>query len=254
MVLKAIESARLQNHKELHIIAVDDGSEDNTVAEITACFPEVNIVKTHGVGPGGARNAGIAAEDADIFMFLDSDDIWMDNHVQQLENVLKRGFQVAYGTTLTRDEINGTDFLIPENGDGLEGDCFSALVRWCFLVPSTVAVSRKALKQIGGFAPVSYGEDWVFFLRLSAHFDFGFAGPRPLTLRRLHAGSLCFLNNREKLLAIVNQVFNVLENEPRATRKDCDHLKMLCAWTAQHLAEWSTVQEWYQTLKQEKLI
>jgi glycosyltransferase involved in cell wall biosynthesis len=254
MVLGAIESIRLQNYDDLQIIVVDDGSEDSTVDEITANFPEVHVVQSQGLGPGRARNAGISASDSDIFMFLDSDDIWMDNHVQQLENVLKRGFQVAYGTTLTRDEINGTDFLIPENGAGLEGDCFSALIRWCFLVPSTVAITQKALKQVGGFAPVSCGEDWQFFLRLSARFAFGFAGPRPLTLRRLHEGSICFLKGREKLLAIVNQVLNVLEKEPRATREDCERLKMLCSWTAEHTTSWSTVQEWYQTLKQEKLI
>ena len=85
------------------------------------------------------------------------------------------------------------DFLIPENGVGIEGDCFEPLLRWCFLVPSSVAVSREVFQAVGGFESVACGEDWIFFLKLSALFPFGFAGPHPITLRRLHQGSLCFL-------------------------------------------------------------
>ena len=63
-----------------------------------------------------------------------------------------------------------------------------------------------------------------------------------------------FLNEGEKLLAIINQVLNVLENEPRTTKEDYEHMKILQAWTLEHLTEWSTVQEWYLAISQEKLI
>jgi glycosyltransferase involved in cell wall biosynthesis len=254
MTLAAIESVMRQRFFDVEVIVVDDGSTDNTLHQVTALFPEINTIKLDGVGPGRARNAGAAAAKGDILMFLDSDDLWLDNHVQQLLNVLKRGFQVAYGVARTRHEIGGADFLIPENGAGPEGDCFHALLRWCFLVPSAMALKRETFEEIGGFTSLACGEDWIFFLRLAAQFPFGFAGPAPITLRRLHAGSLCFLSDKKKLLAMISQVLTFLENEPRATAAHCRHFKMLHAWTASHTAQWPTVQDWYLSLLQEKII
>ena len=253
-VLGAIDSIKQQQFNELEIILVDDGSTDDTRSEVATLFPEVHVVRLPGTGPGPARNAGVAAAEGDVIMFLDSDDIWLAGHIQKLVNVLNRGFEVAYGVALTRDEVNGTDFLIPENGMGHEGDCFEALARWCFLVPSAMALTRKAFRQAGGFVSVSCGEDWLFFLKLATIYPFGFAGPEPITLRKLHQGSLCFLSDRKKLLAMVNQVLTFLENEPKATAAHCSHFKALHTWTAENPKKWSTVQDWYLSLLKEKLI
>ena len=254
MVLEAIESIRRQPYSDLEIIVVDDGSTDNTQAEIRSMFPEVLLVRLNSAGPGIARNAGVDASSGNILMFLDSDDLWLENHVQQLLDVLSRGFQVAYGTTKTIDEVGRNDFLIPDKDEGIDGDCFEQLLRWCFLVPSSSAVSRKAFKTVGGFDSVACGEDWAFFLKLSARFPFGFSGPTPITLRRLHHGSLCFLSDKKKLLAIINQVTSVLENEPRATAAHRNHFSKLYDWSAAHMDQWTTVQDWYLQMLREKII
>jgi glycosyltransferase involved in cell wall biosynthesis len=254
MTLEAIESVMRQQFFRVEIIVVDDGSTDATLAEVNTLFPDIITMRLHGVGPGRARNAGVAAATGDILMFLDSDDLWLGNHVQQLVNVLNRGFPVAYGVAQTRHEVFGVDFLIPENGAGTEGDCFNALLRWCFLVPSAMALRRSAFHEIGGFASFSFGEDWIFFLRLAARFPFGFAGSEPITLRRLHPDSLCFLNDKKKLLAMISQVLTVLENEPRASAAQCHHFKMIHDWTAANLTQWPTVQDWYLSMLQEKII
>jgi hypothetical protein len=73
-------------------------------------------------------------------------------------------------------------------------------------------------------------------------------------LRKLHAGSLCFLNDKKKLLAIINHVLTLLENEPRATTTHFNHFKMLYKWTSENMTQWSTVQDWYLSMLQEKII
>jgi glycosyltransferase involved in cell wall biosynthesis len=254
MVLAAIESVKGQNYRNLEIIMVDDGSTDYTLAKVSAVFPEVHIVKLDGTGPGMARNAGVAASGGDILMFLDSDDAWMARHVSRLVKTINRGYPVAYGVAHTKNEIGGLDFLIPENGKGIEGDCFRALLRWCFLIPSAVALTREAFQAVGGFAPVSHGEDWTFFLKLAARYPFGFAGPEPITMRRLHRGSLCFLSGRKKLLAIIRQVFTVVKSESRATTADCHHFARLYEWTSANMSHEATVQDWYLAMLQEKII
>jgi glycosyltransferase involved in cell wall biosynthesis len=253
-VLAALDSIKRQQFYELEIILVDDGSTDDTLAEVASLFPEVHTVKLSGVGPGLARNAGAGVAGGDILMFLDSDDLWLENHVKRLVNVLNLGFEVAYGVAQTRNEVGGEDFLIPENGTGLEGDCFQALTRWCFLVPSALAVTRKAFEHAGGFSSVPYGEDWLFFLELATLYPFGFTGAEPITLRKLHPGSLCFLSDKKKLLGIIKQVRTFLENEPRATVAHCHHFRMLHAWTSENSTHWPTVQDWYLSMLKEKII
>ena len=254
MVLAAIESVKQQNHAGMEVIVVDDGSTDETLAEVCRRFPDVKTVELAGAGPGTARNVGVAVSRGDILMFLASDDIWLDRHVPQLIDSLNRGYPVAYGVVHTINEVGDADFLIPDNGGGIEGDCFPALVRWCFLVPSAMAVTREAFRAVDGFAPLSRGEDWTFFLKLAARYPFGFAGPEPITLRRLHRGSLSFQCGREKLLAIIRQVFTLLKNEPRATTMDCRHFVRLHEWTAVNMSHDSTVQDWYLAMVQEKII
>jgi glycosyltransferase involved in cell wall biosynthesis len=254
MVLQALESITQQQWNGLEVIVVDDGSSDNTCPEVIANFPDVQLILLDGMGPGKARNAGADAAQGDYLMFLDSDDLWLDGHIEKLMEVLNYGFEVAYGTTSTIDEINGGQFLIPENGSGLEGDCFNEMLRWCFMVPSATALSRKAFQSVGGFCDAQYGEDWTFFTRLAAQYPFGFAGPEPITLRRLHAGSLCFLADGQKPLAIIRQMLTVVKNEPRATNADQRRFMMLEEWTSRNAGRWSTIQEWYQSMLQEDII
>ena len=254
MVLQAIQSILDQRLPGLEIIVVDDGSTDNTFSVVKNRYPEVLLIRLDGLGPGQARNAGVDASCSEIIMFLDSDDLWLDGHVAMLMDVLDQGFEVAYGTTSTVDEINDGQFLIPDNGAGPQGDCFQEMLRWCFMVPSSTAVSRKAFQGVGGFGDEQYGEDWTFFTRLAARYPFGFAGPQPITLRRLHPGSLCYLADRQKPLAIIRQMFTVLKNEPKATDADQRRLMIIEEWTSRHAGRWSTIQEWYQSMLQEKII
>jgi len=254
MVLEAVKSILQQDYGPLEIIVVDDGSTDNTCNAVKTGFPEVHLVSLNGRGPAQARNAGVAASGGDILMFLDSDDLWLKDHARRLMDVINSGYQVAYGVTKNRDEIRDTSFFIPDTAEIKDGDCFDQLTKWCFLVPSSVAVSREAFMAVNGFDDVDCGEDWIFFLKLAARYPFGCAGPVPITLRRLHRGSLCFLHDRKKLLAMISQVFNLLEKEPRATAVQRDHFTMLHEWTAANMKHWATVQDWYLEMQREKII
>lgn len=253
MVLGAISSAVEQHHDAVEIVVVDDGSTDTTEAEVKRCFPQVHLIKTSGLGPGPARNAGVAASTGDILMFLDSDDLWFPHHVNTLAAPLKNDFEVSYGVCRTIDEVNGGEFLIPENGLGTDGDCFTPLLRWCFLVPSATAVSRRAFDAVGGFGSEAF-EDWAFFLRLSSRFPFGFADGPPVTLRRLHPGSLCHRPGSDKIITGINQLTAALAAEPRTGPEELARFKKLALWVALNGEYWESVQEWYLQMKKEGII
>lgn len=254
MLVQAVDSVLGQQAGPPEIIIVDDGSTDDTVAAITAHFPEVRMIECSGLGPGLARNKGVSEASGDILMFLDSDDLWFPHHIQALIEVISKGFQVAYGSTRTVDEINGGEFMIPAEHEQAEGDCFRHLLRWCFLVPSATAITRQAFDAAGGFGDEHCGEDWTFFLRLAALFPFGFAAGPPITLRRLHARSLCCLSGNNKILQLIRRIIRVLKEESRANFNDIAHFMRMEQFVIQRGKQWSTVQDWYLAMREEGII
>jgi len=58
------------------VIVVDDRSTDDTSRVATAAGASVRVLRTEGVGPGAARNAGIALATTPFVAFCDADDRW----------------------------------------------------------------------------------------------------------------------------------------------------------------------------------
>ncbi|MFA7383091.1 MAG: glycosyltransferase family A protein [Desulfurivibrionaceae bacterium] len=252
MTCRAIASVVAQAAPVSEIIVVDDGSTDSTAALVAARFPEVRLLRRSGLGPGLARNAGVAAARGEVVMFLDSDDLWLEGHVASLMRTMARGYPVAYGVTKNCDRVGGGEFFIPEPDMALEGQCLAGLARWCFLLPSAMAVKREAFVAVGGFGAGELGEDWSFFIRLAQRFPFGFCGKEPITLRHLHSGSLCngaFAERLESLLASVSLALA----EAGAAVEETGRFQALADWTRRQ-GDWQTIQQWYIALKEEELI
>lgn len=251
MVIEALLSVRCQRDYAVEIIVVDDGSTDGTADCIHDHFADVTLVRQNNAGPGPARNIGVGASQGDVIMFLDSDDQWLPHHVKRLMDALSSGYDVAYGTTLTKDRIQNNEFLIPEAGMGINGDCTPLLSRWCFMVPSSVAVTRKAFDTIGGFGSGSLGEDWAFFVQLAERFPFGFSGPDPITIRQLHGGSLSCLEGREAIINAIRNVGKVACQSKKNNGQHPHHFGQLEEWVMKNGEGWNTVQDWYCAMKKE---
>ncbi len=257
MVCQAILSVEKQIFPEIEIIVVDDGSVDNTCEVIKTQFSRVQVIRLDGKGPGAARNAGVDAASGEIIMFLDSDDLWLPDHARKLYATLNRGFEVAYGTTLTWDIVNGGEFLIPDNGLGEEGNCLDNIIRWCFTVPSSIAMSRKAFYEVNGFVDnrsFKLGEDWEFFIRLAAEYPFGFSGVKPITMRCLHQGSLCRMTSKSMILQMLKMLQNTIADLNQLDYRTVKKFTAIEEFTKAEGELWTTVQEWYSAMKREKLI
>lgn len=83
---RAIDSALAQTGVSVEVIVVDDCSTDST-AEIAASYQDgrvKSIRQAHNLGPGAARNTGIAAAAGDWIAVLDSDDSIHPNRLQRM--------------------------------------------------------------------------------------------------------------------------------------------------------------------------
>ena len=69
-------SVRAQHLLPRELVVVDDGrGAKELVRELSLPFP-VCVLSTPGLGPGGARNAGLREAGGEWVAFLDDDDVW----------------------------------------------------------------------------------------------------------------------------------------------------------------------------------
>lgn len=83
---KTIASVRSQTFRNWELIIVDDGSTDNTLEVLERLGEGIKVIRQPNSGPSVARNTGAQAATGKYLAFLDSDDEWLP---QKLEEQLK---------------------------------------------------------------------------------------------------------------------------------------------------------------------
>ncbi|NND81866.1 MAG: glycosyltransferase [Gammaproteobacteria bacterium] len=108
---QALQSVLTQSYRNLEIIVVDDQSPDNSIAlveHLVARTQEtrVQIVRQQNRGLAGARNSGIRAATGDFVAFLDSDDFWQADKIEQHMKLMlaQPGCGVSFCSSLFVDE------------------------------------------------------------------------------------------------------------------------------------------------------
>ena len=82
-VADAIDSALAQTYSNCEVIVVDDGSRDNSREVISGFGNRIKTVFKSNGGQSSAFNAGFAESSGDVICFLDSDDVFLPNKVQE---------------------------------------------------------------------------------------------------------------------------------------------------------------------------
>jgi glycosyltransferase involved in cell wall biosynthesis len=97
---EATESALDQSYPRVEVVIVDDAAPDGDMSAAIAREFGVRFVRTTAtLGPGGARNAGIAAGKGEFVLPLDADDLLARDYVAKAAAVLgsDSGLGVCYG-------------------------------------------------------------------------------------------------------------------------------------------------------------
>ena len=88
-VKRAIDSVVGQSFSDWHLIVVDDGSTDNGPEIVNSINDSrILLIQQSNQGPGAARNNGIKLTQADYIAFLDADDEWYPNHLENAYNAI----------------------------------------------------------------------------------------------------------------------------------------------------------------------
>jgi glycosyltransferase involved in cell wall biosynthesis len=164
-VLEAIASALKQTVPPDEIIVVDDGSKDNSAQILRENYgdhPVVKLIlKEQNEGHLSCFNAGFLASTGDIIFFLDSDDLYKPNYIEEA---------VKFYEKHPECDFLFCDFERIGQGEGTRSDYkydrdfgYSAIAtlyrnRWVGSITTTLSIRRKILEKI---LPVPFLKDWI---------------------------------------------------------------------------------------------
>ncbi len=206
LIGEALDSIEKQTRLPDEVIVVDDGSTDDTL-EVVRQWDQTHdltlrIFEQTNQGAAAARNTAIRATDADLIAPLDSDDVWVPEHVEMLEQAFLRHPElvVSAGNTKRLDDLplfkrvaygeelfERMEYETAEDGLRIvKGSAFASLLKGAYIQTSSCMFRRKEAVEVGLFDDTlrSY-EDQLFFLRLSRRGAFALY-MEPVTLLRKH--------------------------------------------------------------------
>jgi len=174
-IVETINSVLNQTFEDFELIIINDGSTDRTL-DVIKIFKD-NRISVHtfpNSGPSAARNRGIEIAKGEYISFIDADDLWLENKLENQIDVLKKNpeYEVVYSWTVYIDE-NG-NYLHPLRPVKFEGDVYEKMLLNNFIGSgSNILLSKSSLESLGHFdIDLNYGEEWDLYIRLSKTYKF----------------------------------------------------------------------------------
>ena len=171
-VEQAVQSVLEQKHVSVELIAVDDGSDDDSpriLESLAAKYPQqIKFFTQENQGPYPARNFGLKQAKGNFIAFLDADDYWEKDCLSYLFAALEeQQADIAYCGWQNIGRKKGTEPYIPPIYE--EGDISEAFLSNCPWPIHAALTRRSVLERVGGFSERYFTSmDYDLWLRLSA--------------------------------------------------------------------------------------
>lgn len=198
---KCIKSILAQDYESFEIIAIDDGSTDDTYNKLLK-FENVSnfrLFKQENMGLGNTRNVGITKACGEYCLFVDSDDWIEPRFISGLVNSVK-GKEIAYcnrkyfsrnGTVKYSDYPEITNLRVDSN----------KINKISFNATNKIFRTDK-LKEFGGFNPTIYEDIVLVFRFLTETGKIGFDSSFSYNVNQQNESSITSTFNKDEYLIL----------------------------------------------------
>ncbi len=188
----ALRSIQQQTYRNWELVAIDDGSTDDS-AGIVRTFARDKRIRCHRLaenrGVAAARNVGVQQACGEYVAFIDSDDIWFPQKLQEQVSALKTlrapastviYTQIEYATRGQATRRVSIDWL----SGNIHRNC---LAGWSPAITPSIMLHRDLFLSKGGFDEhLAVHEDEDLWMKLARDHEF-FCIPSILVRVRTHA-------------------------------------------------------------------
>lgn len=225
-LLRSIESLKKQTHKNLEILLINDGSTDNlddlkSSIQNDERFKIIHLTKNS--GPAKARNEGIDNSTGEYIAFLDSDDEFLPEKIEEQLLLME----------LTKYDVSHTSYLRRHktreemvNTGKLSGIVIPEIVRSCQIATPTVMIQTEYLNEneFRFREDIRIGEDTCFWLDVLRHSKL-LGIDKPLTIVNVNSDSAA--NNSRKHLEGLTNILGYLLTDKEYS-KYSEEISNLC--------------------------
>ena len=195
---ETLESIRTQTYSNWELIVTEDGSRDRTekiVDTFASTVSQSVRYSRHDPNRGlpATRNAGIAENQGKLIALLDSDDLWLPDHLTHLVAMFNQtGAGIVHSGSEIFDSATNQTISLRAPTPKQVADFPCSLFEGHYVIqPASVLMTRETWKRVSGFDPeFRYVEDREMWLRCArAGVLFTFSGRNTCRYRR-HSGTL----------------------------------------------------------------
>lgn len=192
LIKNSIDSVLNQTIKVDEIIVIDDGSSDNT-KEFLDNYPTITYHYQKNSGVSGARNAGIKLAKNDWICFLDSDDIWHENKIEQQIIFHQEHSDIFFSFSDEKWIFNGKNIKQKKHQLKINKKTFTDHLENTFIGASTVIIHKSIFLDIGLFdTQLKACEDYDLWLRILRKYEVGYIDFKLIDKIAGHQGQLSF--------------------------------------------------------------
>ncbi len=179
---QTLDSVLSQTYKNIEVIVVDDGSQDQTpqlVQSIAERDDRVLLFRQTNKGVAAARNSAIERSRGEYIAPIDADDIWHPQKIEKQVQCVLQGVPsvgLVYSWWINVDEEGSIIYSAPKWR--VEGEVYEELISLNFVGNASVPLIRRAcIEHVGGYNSRlrergGQGcEDWDLSLRIAEHYQ-----------------------------------------------------------------------------------
>ena len=242
---ETIDSIINQTYTNWELIAVNDGSSDNTEKIIIDYIHQgipITYYKQENKGFASARNKAMELANSNWIAIIDHDDICLPNRLEiQVDQILHHSqVKLFFANTIHFSDENHTlrhqyDRFNPNILNLSKGESANHLLsHGCFIDSEAVIFNKKAAQKINGFdARYKYVVDYDFFIRMGLDYDM-FTSKETVSKWRVHAeqatqkmGNLIYLEEKSIFMnyfthdqiKLVTKAMMILNHVKRSIKK-----------------------------------
>jgi len=206
LIKKAIQSVLAQTVTDWELIIIDDGSTDNT-KEVAFGFGDKRILYGHQENKGRsvARNAGLHHARGEWICFLDSDDWYLEDHLEAFERAIEEQPEIkVFKTGVSFQKEDGKQLSQSEFWDDSQEPIPFILTNYTSVLD--LCISAEIAKKIG-FPQIDIWEDKAYLTVLLRYFPWHQIPLR--TVVALEHGGRSILHTH-KDIASINRTLDVM--------------------------------------------
>jgi len=196
-LVECLDSALNQTYSDIEIIAVNDGSKDDSLEILKEYEDEIKVITKENGGTATALNTGIREMNGEWFKWLSADDVLYPNAVEELVNSAKQLENKNYILYSNYDIIDSnskvTSQFIEPNCNELGSFDFNVILLDHYIGNAvTSLIHKSSLDKYGYFDEnIGFQEDYELWLRFCLQHNFRLhLVPKSLIKYRIHEDQL----------------------------------------------------------------